>query len=182
MPYHAMPCNAMPCHAMPIRSSAANATNIQPASQPTEEQNSGAQAILPILGSPRPEGGKCSAAATAGTRSSPMRAFVASALHCFVVVNCLPFHVVYPETNVIDNSERWIGASCAVQHGPSALNRGIYLIGTSPAIRMLSMRASAREAPRLATGEQAGRLVRAGWLAARNGRFVCVRVPLRSVN
>lgn len=153
-------------------------------SQSTEEQNFGAQAtcILPILGSPRPEVGKYLAATTAGTRSSPMRAFVASALHCFVVVNCLPFHVVYPETNVIDNYERWIGASCAVQHGPSALNRGIYLIGTSPAIRMLSMRASAREASRLATGKRAGRLVRAGWLAARNGRFVCVRVLLRSVN
>lgn len=42
------------------------------------------------------------------------------------------------------------------------------------------MRASAREAPRLATGKRAGQLVRAGWLALGNGRL-CVCVFLMSV-
>lgn len=63
---------------------------------------------------------------------------------------------------------------------PQRFESGIYLIGTSPAIRMLSMRASAREAPRLATGKKAGQLVRAGWLAVRKDRL-CVCVFLMSV-
>lgn len=64
---------------------------------------------------------------------------------------------------------------------PQRFESGIYLIGTSPAIRMLSTRASAREAPRLATGKNrlVSQLVRAGWLAepVRNDRLcVCVSV------
>jgi hypothetical protein len=62
---------------------------------------------------------------------------------------------------------------------PQRFESGIYLIGTSPAIRMLSMRASAREAPRLATGKKAGQLVRADRLAVKNDRLcVCVSVCL----